>query len=74
MPCEKCPERHAMYCSDADLTLCQSCYEWRADAHAQELEAEARASGLMIDVALESPLTSDPHLIPVINPALTTRH
>lgn len=74
MPCEKCPERRAMYCSDADLTLCPLCYETWADDHAQEQEAEARAVDLMVAVALESPLYGEMHLLPVINPTLTTRH
>lgn len=79
MPCEKCPERRAMYCSDADLILCPLCYETWADDHAQEQEADARAAAeeraaeadellRKLGVAFESPLVRP------TNRPLTTRH
>lgn len=76
MPCEKCPERRAMYCADADLTLCPLCYETWADEHAAELDlsvprSEAEHAARKLAVGLESPLLGDPDLLAVVNSPLT---
>lgn len=81
MPCEKCGERKAFYCDDADYTLCQLCYETWADDHAQEIEAEAlhhREDALYLQhklaVAFETPLAREHYILWPVNGPLTSRH
>ena len=74
MSCELCPERRAMYCADADLTLCQSCYETWADVHAETFDLSMAEQTLhRINVGLETPLARRHYIIHPVNSPLTIK-